>query len=129
MTAPIAPVQLTLLSSILGGDFPLALERQKGIGIRYLDLKDGLWGKTIEQLNEEEAACAAALLEESGLQVHCFSTSVGHTPLEPGTDENAFRARHEPALGNAIHVARTLRPQVIRLLAPRLQPGSGQIAT
>jgi hypothetical protein len=38
-------VQLTLLSSILGVDFPLALERQKAIGLRYLDLKDRDLGK------------------------------------------------------------------------------------
>lgn len=125
---PRAPVHLTLLSSILGADFPLTLERQQVIGIKFLDLKDGLWGRTVEQLSEEESARAAVLIRDYDLQVHCFSTSIGHTPLEPGTDEAAFRARHEPALQNAIRVAGVLRPQVIRLLAPRLAPGPGEIA-
>jgi sugar phosphate isomerase/epimerase len=122
------PVQLTLLSSILGGDFPLALERQKALGLRFLDLKDGLWGKSVEQLNKDEAIRADALIEGHGLAVHCFSTSIGHTSLDPNTDETAFRARHQPALENALRVAQIMRPQVIRLLAPRLSPETGEAA-
>jgi sugar phosphate isomerase/epimerase len=123
-----SPVQLTLLSSILGGDFPLALERQKALGLRFLDLKDGLWGKSIEQLNKDEALHATALIDAFGLAVHCFSTSAGHTSLEPNTNENAFRTRHQPALENALRVAEIVRPQVIRLLAPRLSPATGETA-
>jgi len=128
MTTASNGVQLTLLSTILGADFPLALERQKAVGIRFLDLKDGLWGKTIEQLEEGEAVRAADLIRGFGMETHCFSTSIGHTPLEPGVSESAFRARHEPALDNAIRVATVLRPQVIRLLAPQLTPNPGEIA-
>jgi hypothetical protein len=120
------PVQLTLLSSILGCDFPLALKRQKALGLRFLDLKDGLWGKSIEQLNKDEAIRAAGLIDAFGLAVHCFSTSIGHTSLEPNTNETAFRTRHQPALENALRVAEIMRPQVIRLLAPRLSPESGE---
>ncbi|MDQ3815236.1 MAG: xylose isomerase [Armatimonadota bacterium] len=126
--SPCAPVQLTLLSSILGGDFPLALERQRALGLRFLDLKDGIWGKTVEQLNEGEAARAAALIGEFGLQVHCFSTSIGHTNLEASTDEAAFRARYDAALDNALRAAEIMRPQVLRLLAPRLASANGEIA-
>lgn len=116
------PVEITLLSSILGPDFPLALGRQRDAGIRFLDLKDGLWGKSVERLEPEEAERAAALCREYGMAVHCFSTSIGHTPLEPGTSEAVFRGRHDPALENALRAAEALRPQVIRLLAPRLSP-------
>lgn len=119
-TSQHAPVHLTLLSTILGPDFPLALERQKASGIHFLDLKDGLWGQSIEQLGEREAACAASLIADFGFEVHCFSTSIGHTSLEENPDEPAFRARHEPQLENALRVAQVVRPQVIRLLAPRL---------
>lgn len=115
-----ARVHLTLLSGILGDDFPLALQRQQELGLQFLDLKDGLGGKTIEQLNPEESLRARDLIFASGLEVHCFSTSIGHTALEPGTGEAAFRAQHETALENALHVAQVTRPQVVRLLAPRL---------
>lgn len=117
-------VELTLLSSILGGNFPIALERQKAARIKFLDIKDGVWGKTIEQLNPLETQQAETLINAFGFGVHCFSTSIGHTPLEPGTDEAAFRALHEPALQNVLRVALVLRPRVIRLLAPRLSPAS-----
>ncbi|MES2461766.1 MAG: TIM barrel protein [Armatimonadota bacterium] len=119
---------LTLLSSILGGDFAVALERQRAIGIEYLDLKDGLWDKTIEHLDADEAQRAHALITEHGMQVHCFSTSIGHTSLEPATDEAAFRALHDAAIDNAIRVADVLHPQVIRLLAPKLVSLPGDTA-
>lgn len=127
MAAP-GSAQLTLLSSILGPDFPLALGRQKTVGIRFLDLKDGLWGKTVEQLDGNEANRAAYLIREFGLETHCFSTSIGHTRLETDTSEADFRARHEPVLDNAIRVAQVLRPQVIRLLAPKISTESDAIA-
>ena len=117
-----APVQLTLLSSIPGGNFPLALERQRALGLRFLDLKDALWGKTIERFTEEEALRATELIEEFGLRIHCFSTSIGHTSLHSGTTESSFRAPYEDALANTLLVAKIMRPQVIRLLAPRLSP-------
>lgn len=123
-----APVYLTLLSTILGPDFPTALERQRAVGIRFLDLKDGLWGKTIEQLDEDETERAASLITVAELQVHCFSTSVGLSTLEPNTDEATFRARHEQLLRNALRVAHTLRPQMIRLLPPHLSPMPGELA-
>ncbi|BCM88960.1 hypothetical protein IAD21_00802 [Abditibacteriota bacterium] len=122
------PVQLTLLSSILGEDFPLALERQRATGLRFLDLKDGLWGQSIEQLSLEVAGRAASLIREAGLAVHCFSTSIGHIPLEANTDEAAFRARYDAALNNTLQVANIMCPQVIRLLAPRLSGAKGQLA-
>lgn len=117
--------QLTLLSSILGPDFHRALQCQSALGLRFLDLKDGLWGQSIEEISGETAEHAASLLEEFGLEVHCFSTSIGGAPL---SDEAAFRARFEPALENVLRAAKILRPQVIRLLAPRLTARNGEIA-
>src|SRR5689334_9612601 len=122
------PVQITLLSSILGSDFPLALERQQALGLRFLDLKDGLWSKSIERLDDEEADRAASLITQFGFEVHCFSTSIGLSNLEPGSDEIAFRALHEPAFENALRVAKKLRPRVIRLLPPRLSAKTGEAA-
>lgn len=127
-TSQSTSVHLTLLSSILGGDFSLALERQKSIGIRFLDLKDGLWGHTIEQLSPQQSARARALINDHEMQIHCFSTSIGHTSLESNTSESEFRARGEPSLENAIRVAQVMRPQVLRLLAPRLSPTPDETA-
>ena len=118
-------VQLTLLSSILGDDFPRALERQRALGLRFLDLKDGLWGQPIENLDAATAERAATSIENHGLKVHCFSTSIGHSILENGATEADFRARHQLAFDNALRVAQVLRPQVIRLLAPRLVGENG----
>lgn len=130
MTTPTrAPVQMTLLSSILDGDFRLVLERQKALKLQFLDLKDGLFGKTVEQLDENEAQRAAALIEEFGLQIHCFSTSIGHSKLENSTTETDFRTQHESALQNAICAAKIMRPRVIRLLVPRFPANrNGEIA-
>jgi len=124
-----ASVQLTLLSTILGPDFPRALERQKALGLHYLDLKDGIWGKRIEDLNPEEARGAAQCVQDAGLKVHCFSTGIGHSALETGITEADFRSRHEPSLSNVLAVARELQSQVVRLLPPKLVTQPGELAT
>lgn len=78
----------------------------------------------VEQLSAHEAkraaALIAALIEDFGLEIYCFSSSIGHTNLDGDTDEAAFRVRYNAALDNALHTAHIMRPRVIRLLAPRL---------
>jgi hypothetical protein len=45
-----------------GEEFPVALERQRALDIAYCDLKDGLWGRTVEQMHADEAKRAHSLI-------------------------------------------------------------------
>ncbi len=110
-------IQVTFLSSIAGPDFPPALNRQAALGLQLLDLKDGLWGQTIEQIDEKTAQRAAALIKDNQLAVDCFSTGIGKSDLP---DEVTFRAKFEPALERALRSAEILRPRTFRLLLPNV---------
>lgn len=118
-------VELTLLSSLAGSDFPQALQKQAGLALRLLDLKDGLWGRRIEEIDEATAVRAAELCAQEGMSVDCLSTSIGRVSLEETTHEDAFRAAGQPRLENALQVAHHLRPRAVRLLMPMLEEGGG----
>jgi hypothetical protein len=107
--------QLTILNSMAGSDFAAALDRHVEWGIRVLDLKDGIFGKGILDLTDEEARRASDLIRERGLSVHCFSTLLFHDEIELGEDE--FRGRSLAKIPRAIELARILQPAMIRLLA------------
>ncbi len=119
---PNPAIHITFLSTIAGPDFPLALQRQAALGLSRLDLKDGLWGQTIEQIDEATAQRAAALIQENQLSVDCFSTGIGQSEL---TNEGDFRAKFEPALNRALRSAQILPPRTFRLLPPKIQAEKG----
>ncbi len=109
-------VHLTLLSSMLGGDFERVVERHVELGLHVLDLKDGLWGHKIEALPEPLAEKAAALISAAGLRVECLSSSIGWSALVDGRE--TYLARHEEAFAQLLRVVPLLRPRTVRLLAP-----------
>lgn len=113
-TAP--AVHLTLLSSMLGWEFERALERHVELGLRVLDLKDGLWGNKIETLPEPLAEKAAGLIAAAGLHVECLSSSIGWSPLVDGRE--VYLARYEAPFAQLLRVIPILRPRTVRLLAP-----------
>lgn len=115
--------QLTLLSSILGPDFSLALQRQRALGLKFLDLKDGLFGESVDCLSLDNARRAAALCAEFDFQVHCLSSTVGYSNLEDGEED--FVVRHTATLDHVLRVAEILQPQTVRLLAARTVSQSG----
>lgn len=110
-------VHLTILNSMAGKDFEQALDIHLQWGLRYLDLKDEIFGKQVEQLTPAEAAQAARLIESRRLTTHTLSTSIFCADIEEG--EAAFRNRFAEALERIINTARILRPHVIRLLAAK----------
>jgi sugar phosphate isomerase/epimerase len=88
---------------------------QWGIGI--LDLKDGILGRGVADLADDEAARAATMASDRGLSVYCMSTGLFFDDVEKG--EAHFRDRHIGRVGRVIEIARVLRPKVVRLLAAR----------
>lgn len=111
-------MQLTMLNSMAGPDFPTALDRHVTLGLRLVDLKDGLWGQKVEDLSEEQSIRAMALLAERRLEVHCLSTALGWADANLG--EKAWRAGQEQVLERVLRVAAILRPSYVRVLAVRI---------
>ena len=111
-------MQLTMLNSMAGPDFPVALDRHVALGLRLVDLKDGLWGQKVEDLNDEQSVRAAALIAERNLEAHCLSTALGWADANLG--EKAWRAGQEQLLRRVLHIASILRPRYVRVLAVRI---------
>jgi hypothetical protein len=86
-------------------------------GLRFLDLKNDIFGKCVEQLTASEAAGAAQLIEARRLTTHTLSTSLFYADVEEG--EAAFRSRYADDLQRTLEVVSILRPQVVRLLAAK----------
>ncbi len=110
-------VRLTMLNSLAGGDFEESLDRQRDWGIEVLDLKDGIFGKSVLELTDDEAERAASMARERGLEVYCLSTGLFFGEVEEGEEE--FRSRHLDRVERACRLAGIFRPRFVRLLAAR----------
>lgn len=107
-----------MLNSMAGPDLPVALDRHVALGLRLVDLKDGLWGQKVEDLNDEQTARAEALIGERNLTVHCLSTALGWADANLG--EKAWRVGQEQLLQRVLQVAAIFRPRYVRVLAVRI---------
>ena len=77
-----ATVQLTILNSMAGSDFEMALDQHLAWGLHVLDLKDAIYGKTVDDLLPREAEQAARAIESRGLHVATLSTGVFYGDIE-----------------------------------------------
>ncbi|MDP6040486.1 MAG: xylose isomerase [Candidatus Latescibacteria bacterium] len=107
-------VQLTVLNGMAGNDVEACMDQHLAWGLQVLDLKDRIFGKGVEHLNQEDAEKVAVLASDRKLSVHTLSTGVFHSDIEVG--EDAFRQQWFPLLENAIVVAKILKPGQVRLL-------------
>ena len=103
-----------MLNGMASPDFEEALDRHASWGVRYLDLKDCIFGKSITQLEPLEISRARDLIRQSDLQVYCLSTGVLGGEIEKG--EEICRTQLDD-LDRALAAAIELRPRFIRLLA------------
>lgn len=117
-----SPVQVTFLNGIAGADFPVGLRKQAALGLTLLDIKDGLWGLRVEEIDEPTATRVAALTAAEGLAVDCVSTSIGCVSFKDDMTEAAFRTRYDPLIANTLRTALILRPRMVRLLLPAHLP-------
>ncbi|MDP6380933.1 MAG: TIM barrel protein [Phycisphaerae bacterium] len=107
-------VKLTMLSSMADAHFEPALEKMARWDIDVLDLKDGIFGRNVTDLTDEEAARARQLIDAKGMSVHCLSTGLFSGDIEDG--EAAFE-KHRGGVARIIEIARVLRPHFIRLMS------------
>jgi len=103
-----------MLNEMAGSDFAAALQTHLEWGLRTLDLKGAIFGKSLLDLTDDEAAEAARLISRHGMNVHCFSTTLFHSEVELGEEE--FRRTQLAGVTRAIELARIMHPRVIRLL-------------
>jgi sugar phosphate isomerase/epimerase len=109
-------VRLTMLNAMAGPEFPAAVGRHVALGLKWLDLKDSIFGKGVIDLTDDEAREVRRLADAKGLGVWCMSTTLFYADVESG--EEAFR-RHLASVDRAVAIARILQPRMIRILAAK----------
>jgi hypothetical protein len=108
--------ELTMLAEMMDRDLPAAVSQLSDLGIRQLDLKTSVFGRSIEDLEDQQREQLAQLIADSGTAVYCFSSTLGHRDV-CAVDERAFRTEMETGIANMIATARTVQPQKVRLLS------------
>jgi hypothetical protein len=107
--------EITVLNAMLGKDFDVALERHQKLGLRWLDLKDGIYGKNFIDLTEDEAVSVRTMITKRNLEVYALSSSLCHQNVEDG--ETSFRHAVENEMKRVLASAAVFQPKAIRLLA------------
>jgi sugar phosphate isomerase/epimerase len=126
--APPGTVELTMLNVMGGADFDASVARHRELGLRWMDLKDSIYGKDLKDLSLEDARRVAKTLEANGLETYCFSTVLLGGDLTAG--EEAFAGQDLADLEHILALAEVLRPRFVRLLAAQLSgrgPGEDAI--
>jgi len=106
---------LTMLSEMMGGELPAAIERLAGLGIRHLDLKGGVFGRNIAELDDAQNERLAALVASANMEVYCFSSVLGRWSID-AVGEREFRERLVGGVRCVLATARCVRPALVRLL-------------
>lgn len=110
--------QFTMLNSMADADFDAALERHRAWGLHWVDLRDQIYGKRVNELTVEDATRARQALDAAGLEVVCLSTGVFFEDVAQG--EQVFREKHLGQLESLLRTASILRPRFFRLIAAQL---------
>lgn len=108
---------ITMLNFMAGLDFIESLDQQLKWGIKILDLRDNIYGKSLIDLSDDEAMEAAQNIKSRNMTVYCFSTTLFSEDIELG--EEVFKKNHIEKIDRILELARILKPKVIRLLAAR----------
>ncbi len=106
---------VTLLNAMASPDFGQSLTLQRSWGAEWLDLKDGIFGKSLLDLSDEEAERAQRSVQEQGLKVYCLSSPLFDDELENG--EAHFLDRHLGRVQRLLELAKIFQPVWVRLLA------------
>ena len=107
---------LTMLAEMMNRDLDAAVGQLTVLNIRHLDLKNHVFDRSIDDLDEERRQRLAALVERTGTRVYCFSSTLAHRNVSE-VGEREFRQSLETGIGNMVETARSVRPAKVRLLA------------
>jgi sugar phosphate isomerase/epimerase len=110
--------QLTILNSMAGADFDHALTIHKEWNLKWLDLRDGIYGHWLATLDLDAAKRAREAIDRSGLNVYCLSTTTFFEEIEKG--EGHFRDKYLGKLAHLIELGEIFRPKVMRIIAALL---------
>ena len=107
---------LTMLAEMMCRDLDDAVRQLTELNIRHLDLKNHVFDRSIDDLDDARRDRLAALVEQSMTSVYCFSSTLGHRNVSM-VGELEFRRELEEGIRNMVETAKLVRPAKVRLLA------------
>lgn len=110
-------LRLTMLNSMAGSELDAALDRHVQEGLEICDLKDGIFGKRLEELSHEQVRSLADEIATRGLKTYCLSTSLGDHDLAAGRER--WRQVNSDILDRVLSAAEILKPALIRVIVAK----------
>jgi sugar phosphate isomerase/epimerase len=110
----VAKTQLTILNSMASADFEESMRLHREWGLHWVDLRDAIYGRRVEELDLAAAREAKRYLDDLGLEVHCVSTNVFVEQVAHG--EAVFREQLQ-TLEKVMELCAILQPRLVRLNA------------
>jgi sugar phosphate isomerase/epimerase len=107
---------LTMLAEMMDRDLEVAAAQLGNLNITHLDLKNYVYDRAIDDLDDERRERLATLLERTGMSVYCFSSTLGHRNTTQMA-EREFRQELANGIANMVETARWVRPAKVRLLS------------
>lgn len=99
-------------------DFERALEIHKDWNLKWLDLRDGIYGNWVINVDPDSARRARSAIDAAGLATFCMSTSTFYDTVENG--EAVFREKHLGGLTHLIELGKIFQPRTMRIIAAQL---------
>ncbi len=122
-----AKAQLTILNSMASSDFEQGLRLHREWSLKWVDLRDAIYGRWVEELDLQTARRANDRIVELGLGVYCVSTNVFVEEVAHG--ERAFRA-HLDNLRRVVELCEeAFRPKLVRLNAASFAERSDAVSS
>lgn len=115
--------QLTILNFMASPDFDESVALHHEWGLKWIDLKEEIYGHTLKTLDPASARRAKATADAAGIQIFCLSTSIFSDDVQIG--ESSFREAHLAELRHTLALAEILQPRVIRILGAQLPRTQG----
>lgn len=108
--------ELTVLNGMVDEDFEASLRRHHEWGLKWLDLRDSLFGRNVADLDVDTAERVRGAIDTSGgLSVYCLSSSLMFDDIEKGHEH--FATHHLNKLDALCKTADILKPRLVRLIA------------
>lgn len=105
-----------MLAEMMDRNLETAVLQLRELNITHLDLKNHVFDRSIDDLDDERREKLAALLEGTGSSVYCFSSTLGHRNLSQMA-EREFRQELNDGITNMVETAKLVRPDKVRLLS------------
>lgn len=112
-------IEVSVMTDQLGLDFHSSVKQLREWGVKWVDLRGGIYGKGIDDLADEEVERAGAVLSENGLRVACLAARLA----SPWKDHDLWDEKDWEAelvhLERLIELAEAFGTKMLRVYAYR----------